>query len=448
VIFLTTPIVVWLSTSAYIDLGMTFFTTGSLIAFLYWRDSDYRRIGWLLLSAVCMGLAVGSKYNALIAWLILSILLVLVYVRDTKRQAAGVGFGLIFVLVAVAVASPWYLKNFMLTGNPFYPLFQRIFEVAQQQSLPAAVQTKAAEESSKIGFFQMRKILYGESFIETLLIPLRMFFQGSDDGYQYFQGVLNPILILFVPFVFLRRGFRRDVLFLLGFCGLFMVLAYFLTEKQVRYILPVIPCLSIVAAVGIHHLVSWLENFPRTSLRRPGVVAVSLSVVFLLCMNVTYLVRHVKKMDPIPVVSGKETREDYLKRKLRHYRAVDYANRHLPADAVVFTMFLGRRGYYLDRPYRNERYFGALTLHRLVHASETPEAFSKVVSDLGVSHLLVRIDVFHRYLNDNFTADQIRQFFERIQKYWVLVYNAKDYAIWQVGEVHLPKTTHSSKRTA
>ena len=46
IIFITTPIVVWLSTSAYIDLGMTFFTTGSVMAFIKWRDSEYRRFKW------------------------------------------------------------------------------------------------------------------------------------------------------------------------------------------------------------------------------------------------------------------------------------------------------------------------------------------------------------------------------------------------------------------
>ena len=39
VVFITTPIVVWLSTSVYVDLGMTFFTTGSVLAFIKWRDS-------------------------------------------------------------------------------------------------------------------------------------------------------------------------------------------------------------------------------------------------------------------------------------------------------------------------------------------------------------------------------------------------------------------------
>lgn len=445
VIFLTTPIVVWLATSAYIDLGMAFFTTGSLIAFFQWRDSKYQRLGWLLLSAVCMGLAIGSKYNALIAWLSMSLLLLLVYVRDTQRQAAGMGFGLIFVLLAAAVASPWYVKNLVLTGNPFYPLFQRVFEVAQEQSLPAAVQTQAVEESSKIGFFQMRRILYGESLIETLLIPLRMFFQGKDDSYQYFQGVLNPILIVFLPFVFLNRQLRRDVVFLLGFCGIFTVLAYFLTEKQVRYLLPVFPCLAIIAVVGIHHLVSRLQALPPSVLTRTLGYAVPVSVALLLSMNVIYLVEHVKKIDPIPVVSGRETRDAYLRRMLPHYQAVDYVNRNLPADASVFTMFLGRRGYYLDRPYRNEPQFGAATVHRLIIAAEAPEAFSLAVHDIGVSHLLIRTDLFRRYLNDNFSAAQVRQLLERIQKTWVLVYNENSYAVYRVAEPHLPEATHSEK---
>ena len=75
-IFFSTPIIVHLSTTAYVDLGMTFFTTASILAFVRWRDGSYKDTKWLVLSAVCMGLAAGSKYNALIAWLFLNELLV------------------------------------------------------------------------------------------------------------------------------------------------------------------------------------------------------------------------------------------------------------------------------------------------------------------------------------------------------------------------------------
>jgi len=42
IIFLTTPIVVWLATSAYIDLGITFFTTGDF--FMLHGDSNWIKI--------------------------------------------------------------------------------------------------------------------------------------------------------------------------------------------------------------------------------------------------------------------------------------------------------------------------------------------------------------------------------------------------------------------
>ena len=58
---------------------------------------------------------------------------------------------------------------------------------------------------------------------------------------------------------------------------------------------------------------------------------------------------------------GKETREDFLKRHLLHYDAVEYINENLPENAKIFTMFLGRRGYYLDRDYKNESSFGMST---------------------------------------------------------------------------------------
>ena len=46
VIFISTPIVIWLSTTAYVDLGMTFFTTGSVMSFIKWRDSEYKNVKW------------------------------------------------------------------------------------------------------------------------------------------------------------------------------------------------------------------------------------------------------------------------------------------------------------------------------------------------------------------------------------------------------------------
>ncbi len=103
VIFITTPIVIWLSTSAYIDLGMTFFVTASLLAFLKWRDSEYNLFKWLCISAFCMGVAIGSKYNALIPWFFINLILMYSYAKDTEKQMMAIKYGLIFFVISISL---------------------------------------------------------------------------------------------------------------------------------------------------------------------------------------------------------------------------------------------------------------------------------------------------------------------------------------------------------
>src|SRR5271157_3026383 len=129
-VFISTPIVVRLSTQAYVDLGLTFFTTASILAFIRYRDGEFKEFKWLFLSSFAMGLALGTKYNALITWFFLSLTIVYIYSRDTGRQWKAITRGIIFFLISLFVFSPWLIKNIVLTGNPLYPLFKGIFNTS------------------------------------------------------------------------------------------------------------------------------------------------------------------------------------------------------------------------------------------------------------------------------------------------------------------------------
>jgi hypothetical protein len=439
VIFISTPIVVWLSTTAYIDLGMTFFTTASVMAFIKWRDNEYADIKWLLISCLGMGIAIGSKYNALIAWFIVSMLLMLSVVRDTHRQSTALGYGVLFCIVTAFVASPWYLKNYLQTGNPFYPLFNNFINSLHQHPVQEALQRQAIEKTGKISFFKIREVMYGESLWETLLIPIRMFFQGKDFSYQYFQGSLNPILIVFAPFVLLNRRFGKDKFLFLFFSIIFITMAYFLTAKQVRYILPVLPFLAIIAVMGLKDLLDKLEEKKFWSSLRFGKHVKSIgkkfiftSVAILMVFNFAYLKKRIEIINPIPYVLGKETRENFLKRHLLHYNAVKFINENLPYDAKIFTMFLGRRGYYLDRNYKNEPSFGMNTLHHMITSSNNKNKFDAYVQSMRVTHILMRTDLVNRYLKDNFSKENIQRFLSLEKKYWKKVYDNNGYAVWDI----------------
>ena len=439
VIFITTPIVVWLSTSAYIDLGMTFFTTASVLSFVKWRDSEYRQFKWLLISSFCMGIAIGSKYNALIAGLILILILMLSYAKDSQRQIATLNYGIFFFMITAIVASPWYLKNYFQTGNPFYPLFNSFFQSLHHQPVQEIIRHQTGEKIGQLSFFKMRQFMYGETFWETLSIPIRMFFQGEDNSYRYFQGVLNPILIVFSPFILLDRKYKRDKFLFVFFSVLFIFMAYFLTEKQVRYILPVLPFLTILAVMGIKDLTDKLnaETFLSSLRSRENIKAIFRIVLFasvsiLLASNFFYLRDRIHIIKPFPYVFGTETKKAFLKRHLLHYDAVEYINTHLPDDAIIFSMFLGRRGYYLDRAYKNEPSFGRSALNHMVDSSVSEEKFKRFMKSMGVTHILMRSDLVDRYLQDNFATEEIRRFIERSKKCWKPVYEHNGYAVWDV----------------
>jgi len=438
-IFITTPIVIWLSTTAYVDLGMTFFITSSVMAFIKWRDSEYKNIKWFLLSGLAMGMAVGSKYNALIAAFILNMLLMLSVVQDKHKQTAALWYGILFFAITAITASPWYLKNYLQTGNPFYPLFDGFFRSLHHHPVLEAAGRHAIEKRRQIGFFKMREVMYAESFWETLLIPIRMFFQGKDNSYQYFQGVLNPILIIFSPFILFKKRYRKDQIIFVVFTVFFIAMVFFLTAKQVRYILPVLPFLSIIAVMGIKDLLDMMTQKPFiSSLRfeekiKPIVrVFVFAIVAILVIFNFIYLKNRVEIISPFPYVLGKETRDAFLKRHLLHYDAVEYINHFLSDDAVVFTMFLGRRGYYFDRAYKNDASFGMASIRGMINNSDDENKFIEYVRSMDATHILMRMDLVNKFLEDNFSKENINRFLSLEKKYWKKIYENNGYAVWDI----------------
>ena len=266
-----------------------------------------------------------------------------------------------------------------------------------------------------------------------------MFFQGEDNSYQYFQGSLNPIFILFFPFALFNKRYGKDINFFAFFSAIFIIMAFFLTAKQVRYILPVLPLLTIIAVMGIKEVMDKLkeETFlfslqlgkNTKSISRMLLLAV---VAILLIFNLVYLKNRIDIIKPFPYVMGKESREAYLRRHLLHYDAVEYINNNLPHNAKIFTIFLGRRGYYLDRNYKNESSFGMNTLRQMVNSSTDEEKFIKYIRSLNVTHILMRTELVDNYLKDNFSQEEIKRFSNLKKIFWKKVYEKNLYAIWDI----------------
>jgi len=432
-VFISTPIVVRLSTQAYVDLGLTFFTTASILAFIRYRDGEFKEFKWLFLSSVAMGLALGTKYNALIVWFFLSLAIVFVYSRDTKKQWKAIKCGFIFFLISLLIFSPWLIKNIILTGNPLYPLFKGIFNISSAS--PGG--TGSISGDTSIGFFKMREMLYGENFWETLLIPLRIFFQGQDNSVRYFDGVLNSVLIILSPFAFMNKSFYLDKLFFISFTIFFILTVFFLEQKAfsieqiVRYILPVIPLLSILTVMGLVNIWNWAMN---TSIPIRNVLTAVLFTIFIVIMskNIFYIKNYYHNISPMSYILGIESKDEFITRHISSYPAIKYINTNTPDNARIRLVFLAGRGYYLDRIYSEGASYGIGDVSGLAANSQEDRSFQAYLHSFGCTHLLVRTDLYLKYLHDNYPLETVNQFLQRMSKATEMIYNANGYAVYRL----------------
>ena len=92
-LFISLPVVVKLSITVYVDLGLIFFSTAALLYILKWAANGYSA-RHLILSGVFCGLALGTKYNGLVTFFLLACLAPVLYAagggsRSAAREEAG-----------------------------------------------------------------------------------------------------------------------------------------------------------------------------------------------------------------------------------------------------------------------------------------------------------------------------------------------------------------------
>jgi hypothetical protein len=243
--------------------------------------------------------------------------------------------------------------------------------------------------------------------------------------------VLNPLLILLPPFAFMNRSLSRDKLLFLIFAVFVIITATFLDHIRIRYILPAIPVLCIMAVMGFSNISSWMMNRPNNL--RYALIAVFISVVIvLLGQNALYMKNYYQRITPWNYVTGKESRDDFISRHVGSYPAMQYINQSSPENSRVRLLFLGRRGYYLDRAYEDSADMGMNFIRGLAKASAGETSFQKYLHSSGYTHLLVRTDLFHSFVQDNYPETKTL-LIERMAETMDVLYRQNGYTVYQIN---------------
>ncbi|MGH7772846.1 MAG: glycosyltransferase family 39 protein, partial [Candidatus Binatia bacterium] len=85
VLFVSIPMILRLSNLAYVDLGLTFYSSASLLCLLRWLE-DVKARRWLILSGLSAGFALATKFNGLLVSLLLFLFLAFILGREKERS--------------------------------------------------------------------------------------------------------------------------------------------------------------------------------------------------------------------------------------------------------------------------------------------------------------------------------------------------------------------------
>jgi len=428
-LFLSTPVVVKLSITVYVDLGLIFFSTASILYILRWLEKDFK-LRYLIISAASCGLALGTKYNGLIVFFLLTLFVPFIYLRSassgTASQVKGVTYGIIFFFVALLFFSPWMIKNYIWTDNPFFPLYDGWFN-------PKIIKTAASSTSPGWNHFSIRHFVYKESWWEIALIPIRIFFLGEDGKPKFFDGKLNPFLFLLPFFSFLNiRGFYSTVKtqkkILLSFSILFLLFAFVERDMRIRWISPIIPPLVILSVFGLSNLSQLISEYGPVNLNKTCRFGIVAAASFALFMNAMYIAEQFRHVDPFGYITGSVDREAYIKKYRPEYSAIAYANENLPSDVRIMALFLGNRQYYS----RQDVFFGINQFEGIIKNTVSSNEMSMKLLKMEVTHFLIGHSLMNKWANAKFSAAEKKKLKEFFKNNMNLLFAKGGYGLYEL----------------
>jgi hypothetical protein len=281
--------------------------------------------------------------------------------------------------------------------------------------------------------FAERHLVYHETWVQIALIPLRIFFQGQDNHPQYFDGRLNPFLLL-LPLVAFRGpknkppAQTRELSLLAAFAVLYILVVFFTKDMRVRYTAPAIPALVILAVFGLRNLYERAKEFgPRTSghvlrITIHGVIAA------MFALNAWYVINLFEYVAPLSYLSGRVSRDAYIQKYRSEYAALQYVNANLPADARIIALFMGNRSYYVNR----DIVFGIELMRDITKASKSTDDIWQAMERRGFTHLIVGRRLCAKWLVDTFTLQE-RQLLENFwREHTVLLFRKGGYELYRL----------------
>lgn len=360
-VYYTMPIVTDRSTSPKSELALALFGLLSIYALVLWLHHE--KNSWLWVSAIMAGLQASTKLQGL-GPMTASCAAAVIALALARKRSPGDAVLLMakYGLVAVLVGSPWYVRNFIASGDPMWPMGYGIFH------------GRFWNEANYLKFSAWQRGVGGGAW-NYLIGPWNV--TQSYAAFGDIRVATSPLFLIFVPLVPLvwrkaRTGSRHVILLCLVYSWVHYT-TWFLRYQHSGYLSFMWPELALVAGI----VAVLLAQFGRVAL-----TAVCAAILVYLPVGLgTALVFNSQF---IPVVLGLQARSNFLAERVYYFEDIQWTNQNLPEDSRLLYMPL-QAFYYLDRDYlvAHANYQGFLDYE--LYSSSTE--FLADLCSRGVTHI-------------------------------------------------------------
>ena len=435
-LYVTAPTVLWEGTTAYVDLALALHgAVGAGALWMSTRDADRR---WLWLAGVNLGMACATKHLGLV---IAAIAIGLYAARAVRQPATHAAVGarhaspvpttralLVVCALTLAIPSPWYVRAWAASGNPFFPDLYAVFGAQPPERWDDAAERALARYKARFGRERTPWNL--------ATLPWDATMHASRYG-----GTLGPFPLLLAPAVILVVARRRAARWLAGGALLYTaVWASPISSFQMRFMVPWWLMAAPLAAAAVETL----RGAPARPLLR-WLTGGTLGALILLNLppltplhegdrsGWTGWLTHVVYRPPIEVIAGGISQDRYLREQVRSYGAWTYVNEHADPGARVLTFFGGDH-FYSERArlWSNAVIARPVTWGATVGEDGGSAGRQEVLAGLqtlGITHLMAP-PPRHQSAEERalviLQADTLRRAFEPIyEDYWVAVHRLR-----------------------
>jgi hypothetical protein len=281
----------WIAPSSYIDVPVAMWAVAALCAPLL-LPAGLPAVAAGLICGVLAGACASAKYLGLVL-APFSLCMLLLPHGDRIRRAAG--YAIAFLIVTV----PWYIRTWVLTGDPLYPFLSAA--AATGQSVGAILAHGAAVTGVCGGTASLH---------DLLLLPYRLLADPraycGDPGYALRLGA--P---LFAAAPLLSRRIRPYFLLSLA-----LLVAWFATGRQLRFLMAGMSIYAVVVSVGASAMSSALRPVAQC------VLAVLIAFGIATQWTPALITDASNSLVPgFAYIAGVESGDAYLSRRLETYDA-------------------------------------------------------------------------------------------------------------------------------